>query len=79
MDQAVSAVNLASATTDMSLWGLFIQADIIVKIVMVGLLGASIWVWAIMFEKTLTLRRVNRAADVFEDRFWSGGSLDDLY
>ena len=80
MDQTVNAVNLgAAAVSDLSLWGLFIQADIVVKIVMLGLLFASVWVWAIMFEKTFTLRRANRAADTFEDRFWSGGSLDDLY
>jgi biopolymer transport protein TolQ len=80
VDQTVNAVNLgAAAVSDLSLWGLFIQADIVVKIVMLGLLFASVWVWAIMFEKTFTLRRANRAADTFEDRFWSGGSLDDLY
>ncbi len=63
----------------MSLWGLFMDADIVVKLVMMGLLAASIWVWAIAFEKWMALRRVNKAADSFEDRFWSGGSLDDLY
>jgi len=62
-----------------SLWGLFMDADIVVKLVMIGLLAASIWVWAIAFEKWMALRRVNKAADSFEDRFWSGGSLDDLY
>jgi biopolymer transport protein TolQ len=36
-------------------------------------------VWAIVFEKVSTLRRANRQADAFEDRFWSGGSLDELY
>jgi len=46
---------------------------------MLGLLGASVWVWAVVFEKWTSLRRVNREADGFEDRFWSGGSLDDLY
>ena len=80
MDQTVNAVNLgAAAAGDLSLWGLFIQADIVVKIVMMGLLFASVWVWAIMFEKSFSLRRANRAADQFEDRFWSGGNLDDLY
>jgi biopolymer transport protein TolQ len=64
---------------DLSLWGLFLQADIVVKLVMIGLLAASIWVWTIAFEKWSSLRRVNKAADAFEDRFWSGGSLDDLY
>ncbi len=63
----------------MSLWGLFMQADIVVKLVMLGLLGASIWVWAVVFEKWSSLRKVNRAADAFEDRFWSGGSLDELF
>jgi biopolymer transport protein TolQ len=36
-------------------------------------------VWAIVFEKLTTVRRVNREAAGFEDRFWSGGSLDELY
>ncbi len=80
MDRAVDAVNLGSAAAaDLSLWGLFMQADIVVKIVMVGLLLASVWVWGIIFEKIVSLRRANRDADAFEDRFWSGGSLDDLY
>ncbi|MDA8049568.1 MAG: protein TolQ [Rhodospirillales bacterium] len=79
MNQAVNAVNLGSVGIDLSLWGLFVQADIVVKLVILGLLGASIWVWAIVFEKWSTLRKVNRAADAFESRFWSGGSLDDLY
>jgi len=63
----------------MTLWGLFMQADIVVKIVMLMLIVASVWVWAIVFEKITTLRRIGRAADGFEDRFWSGGSLDELY
>jgi len=79
LDRAVDAANLAAAGGDLSLWGLFVQADIVVKLVMLALLAASVWVWAIVFEKWSSLRRVNRDADGFEDRFWSGGSLDDLY
>ncbi|HUB16691.1 MAG TPA: Tol-Pal system subunit TolQ, partial [Acetobacteraceae bacterium] len=79
MDRAVDAVNLAAAGSDLSLWGLFLQADIVVKLVMLGLLGASVWVWAVVFEKWTSLRRVSREADAFEDRFWSGGSLDELF
>ena len=82
MADAVTATNLAAATGgagDLSVIGLFLQADIVVKIVMVALLIASVWVWAIVFEKVSTIRRANRAADGFEDRFWSGGSLDELY
>jgi biopolymer transport protein TolQ len=79
LDRAVDAASLGAAAGDLSLWGLFMQADIVVKLVMIGLLAASVWVWAIVFEKITALRRVNKAADGFEDRFWSGGSLDDLY
>lgn len=74
----MDAVKLG-ACVDMSLLGLFLQADIVVKIVMLMLIAASVWVWAIVFEKVTSLRRATRAADGFEDRFWSGGSLDELY
>ena len=79
MDRSVTATDLGGALHDLSLWGLFLQADWVVKLVMVGLLLASVWVWAIVFEKYTSLRRANRAADAFEDSFWSGGSLDDLF
>ena len=79
MDRSVTATDLGGALHDLSLWGLFIQADWVVKLVMVGLLLASVWVWAIVFEKLTSIRRANRAADAFEDSFWSGGSLDDLF
>jgi len=79
VDRTVDAVNMAAAGGDLSLWGLFAQADIVVKLVMIGLLGASVWVWAVVFEKWMLLRKVNRSAAAFEDKFWSGGSLDELF
>ncbi|WP_332837696.1 protein TolQ [Neoroseomonas rubea] len=79
MNGTVTAQALGQAAHDLSLWGLFLQADWVVKSVMIGLLLASIWVWAVVFDKVTGLRRANRAADAFEDRFWSGGSLDDLF
>jgi len=79
VDRAVDAVNLGAAGGDLSLWSLFVQADIVVKMVMLGLLAASVWVWAVVFEKWSSLRKVNKEADGFEDRFWSGGSLEELY
>jgi biopolymer transport protein TolQ len=84
MDRAVDAVNQGAATLgaaagDLSLWGLFLQADIVVKLVMVGLLAASVWVWAVVFEKWSSLRKANKDAEAFEDRFWSGGSLEELF
>ncbi|UPG71889.1 protein TolQ [Roseomonas gilardii subsp. gilardii] len=77
--EGVTATNLAPMVHDLSLWNLFLQADWIVKLVMIGLLLASIWVWAIVFEKVTSVRRANRAADAFEEKFWSGGSLEELY
>ena len=79
MDRAVDAANLAATGGDLSLLGLFLSADWVVKTVMLLLIAASVWVWAIVFEKTVSLRRANKAADTFEDKFWSGGSLDELY
>jgi biopolymer transport protein TolQ len=58
---------------------LFLQAHIVVQIVMVGLIVASIWSWAIIVEKLFTFRRARRDADSFEQMFWSGQSLEELY
>ena len=79
-NNAVDAATLAgSVVHDMSIWGLFIQADVIVKAVMIGLILASFWCWAIIFEKIMRMRRLRRQASQFEESFWSGGSLDDLF
>jgi biopolymer transport protein TolQ len=79
LDQTVDTAALAAPSASLSLWGLFLQADVVVKLVMLILLLASVWVWAIIIEKSFSIRRVNREANVFEDQFWSGGSLDELY
>jgi len=73
------AVQATQAAHDLSLWGLFWSAHFVVKLVMLGLLGASVWCWAIIIDKTLLFRRINTAMDRFEDVFWSGQSLEDLY
>jgi len=78
-DLNTNLLGAPEAVVDVSLWGLFLQADIVVKIVMLLLLLASIWTWTIIFYKSFRIRRLNREADAFEDRFWSGASLDDLY
>jgi biopolymer transport protein TolQ len=64
---------------DMSLWGLFWQAHLVVKLVMIGLVGASVWCWAIIIDKTLLFSRTKRSMDRFEEIFWSGQSLEELY
>src|SRR3546814_13265367 len=81
MDRTVSAMQLggSSAVSDLSLWALFIQADWIVKAVMLMLILASFWSWAIIFDKILKIRKVVADTDKFESDFWSGGSLEALY
>lgn len=79
MNDSVTQTAVAAPDASLSLLSLFLQADLVVKLVMVILLFASIWVWTIIIEKVVSLRRVNREANAFEDEFWSGGSLDTLY
>lgn len=64
---------------ELSAISLFLQADIIVKIVMIILMLMSVWCWAIIIDKVMRMGRLRRAAARFEDSFWSGGSLEDLY
>ncbi len=68
-----------AAGPQISLWHLLFQASWPVFIVMIGLGLASVWCWAIIFEKFYSVRRMNAANDKFEGTFWSGQSLDDLY
>ncbi len=78
--EVVDSVTLdGTVIQDLSVWGLFIEADIVVKIVIAMLLVASFWSWAIIFDKVLRMRRLRALAEQFEEAFWSGGSLDDLY
>ncbi len=67
------------ANFDFSILSLFMRADVIVKGVVILLLAASVWCWAIIFEKMLGLRKLNILASKFEQSFWSGASLDNLY
>jgi biopolymer transport protein TolQ len=63
----------------MSLWDLFLGADWLVQSIMLMLVAASIWSWAIIFSKTARLKMINRQANQFEEQFWSGSALDQLY
>ncbi len=73
---AVPAVQTAH---DMSLVGLFLNAHIVVKLVIIGLLLASIWSWAIILEKLFLFAKTRKETDKFEQVFWSGQSLEELY
>ena len=72
---------LAQATTggELSIWELFWQAGWVVKLVMIGLIMASVWTWAIIVDKIISYGRMRSALDRFEQVFWSGQSLEELY
>ncbi len=80
---AVNALSLegsvSAATMDMSFIGLFMQADVVVKTVMILLILASIWSWAIIFDKWLVFKSVRGKTNNFEKSFWSGQSLENLF
>ena len=67
------------SSSDLSLFTLFWEAHWLVKTVMLGLLVCSVWVWAIAIDKTLLFSRMRKAMDRFEQAFWSGQSLEELY
>src|SRR4030088_3321502 len=71
--------NQGLASSELSLWSLFWNAHWIVQGVMLGLLICSVWVWAIAIDKTVLYARMRRGMDAFEQAFWSGQSLEELY
>lgn len=73
-----TTADLGGVAHDMTPWGLFQQADIVVKVVMVLLIIASIWSWAIIFEKILRYGRLKRLANKFEDQFYTTETLDEF-
>ncbi|MCQ8784236.1 protein TolQ [Mangrovibrevibacter kandeliae] len=70
---------LEAHASGVSVWALFWQASIIVKLVMLGLLAASIWTWAIIIDKSMRYSRFRSQLNKFEHNFWSGQSLEELY
>jgi len=72
-------MNPSDVAVDLSIWQLFLNAHIIVKLVIIGLLAASVWSWAIIFEKFFLFAKTRKETDKFEQVFWSGQSLDELY
>ncbi|WP_438268420.1 protein TolQ [Mariluticola halotolerans] len=76
--ESMDAVS-AAGEVDFSLLALFFQADWVVKLVMLGLLGASVWSWAIIIDKSMLYNRARRAMNRFDKTFWSGQSLEELY
>lgn len=66
-------------SADMSIIGLITSASPLVQLVMLALLMASLASWAVVMQKRKLLRETNERADWFDDKFWSGGNLSDIY
>src|SRR5882724_2799467 len=79
MNPEVVQTALAGPADTFSLFALFWQSHIVVKFVILGLLAASVWCWAIIVDKLLLYARTKRNMDQFETVFWSGQSLEQLY
>ena len=75
---ATQAVGLASAT-DFSLINLFLRADIVVKSVIIILILASVYSWALIFDKYRLFNRIHKSSSIFEDKFWSSKSAEGFY
>ena len=77
-DITSQAVGLAS-NTDFAITSLFLRADFIVKSVIIILVASSVYSWAIIFDKFMMFRRINKDSQEFEDRFWKSKSAETFY
>ena len=77
--QAAAAVNTAPPGSGLNLWSLLVHASLPVQFVMVLLLLASIASWVIIFRKQRVLSTTEKSAERFEERFWSGTDMIQLY
>jgi len=69
----------AAQEIDFSMWALFARATLVVKLVMLILIVASFWAWAIIVQKLISYRKSRAEASVFDRAFWSGDPLDELF
>ena len=79
MNVSIPSISLSTDPTTISPLALFLQADIVVKIVMIGLLLASIWTWAIIISFSTSLRKARKGSEKFEKDFWKAEDIDRFY
>jgi biopolymer transport protein TolQ len=79
-ENAITALPLAGdQSVGFGIWSLIVDADPVVKLVLLVLVLASLWSWTVIFDKALRYARLRRRSRAFERAFWSGAPLDDLY
>ena len=62
-----------------SVWSMFVHSDAFMKTLIILMIFASVWSWAIIIDKVRTFKKIRRKISLFEKRFWSGGSLESFY
>ena len=77
-DITSQAVGLASSA-DFSILNLFLRADVIVKSVIIILIAASIYSWAVIIEKYRIFKKINKSSEEFENKFWKSRSAESFY
>ena len=75
---ATQVVGLGGST-DFTLIQLFLRADFIVKSVIIILLAASVYSWALIFEKYKLFKRIEKSTTSFEEKFWKSRSAESFY
>ena len=77
--EEINNIDIVNEAPDFSMFGLFMQADIVVKLVIIILILASVYSWNIIVSKILRMRQLKKLEKEFEEIFWSGNSFEDLY
>ena len=77
--EEINNIDIVSESPDFSMFGLFMQADIVVKLVIIILILASIYSWNVIVSKILRMRQLKKLEKEFEEIFWSGNSFEDIY
>ena len=78
MDEKLEKVVIEEVSNDFSIYSLFLQADLVVKIVIIILIFASVWSWTIIFSKISELKRISNDSDDFENKFYASDTLQKL-
>ena len=79
MESIVTSGDISSAVVDFSLLSLFLKADLVVKSVIIILIAASIYSWAVIVEKLVKMKKLKQLENEFDEIFWSGNSFEDLF
>ena len=79
MENIVTSGDISSVLVDFSLLSLFLKADLVVKSVIIILIAASIYSWAVIVEKLVKMKKLKQLENEFDEIFWSGNSFEDLF